>query len=784
MPFSIFLEGAASFAQERFWFDDQIRFNSRDITDETEDKFTVYNLPIVYQIDHGSLSIAKLNRVLHLILDKHAVLRTSVNYSEDLNCIIQKIHLNSSQIFTFKVTHMIERNDESLKCLILNEYRSNECFQVAEGKMFRCHLVRYGRNNADDSDDTLHMGDFIVFNFHHFVFDGYSAEIFIRDFILAYEKDSLDQLLVQYIDYSQHERNMCMAKAEAYWLNLLEGYDREKNLKLPYDNIVQSDRRTGHGVTIVMDLEKQLIQAIIRYSEEKNISLFQLLLACYFVFLYKLTQDDDLCFGCINANRFRPELQSLIGLFLNVLPYRLKLDPQETFEKLLTEVVDLCHGIFNFSYLPYQSIQHLHRRDSEKISSVIPFIQTSFQFHTLPNIEHVYLEGEKTSLCQLLFEDESPIARFDLTTITHYDSVRKLFRCSFQYSTDVFKHETVLEIVERYQLLLNQLFCSPSAAAIREKRPMCQISIILPHEQRIMQEMNQTGTYPDDTILACVHHLVLERAHENGQKVSIELDDQCLTYSELLYYSQWVGFQLLKRGVKCKDIVCQCVERSIEMPIGMLAILLCGGVYCPLPPHDPQERLCLLFKSLQAKHIILHSLTEGSFQNTNSEDYFTHNIETMIFDVADRVGSFEFEIQSCSDATAYILFTSGSTGQPKGVMISHKNLRCHLDAFFEASFLNSNDIVIQISQCSFDVHIAEILGALFCGAQLVCLHPNGLFELDYVLNTIQQKSVTRFDMVPKYANTISQHLFNGTKYHAKQLESVRCVAIGGKYRNC
>ncbi|CAF4600495.1 unnamed protein product, partial [Didymodactylos carnosus] len=182
--------------------------------------------------------------------------------------------------------------------------------------------------------------------------------------------------------------------------------------------------------------------------------------------------------------------------------------------------------------------------------------------------------------------------------------------CLFEYSTDLFQRSTIETICQRFQVLLKQLFTSSFDL---EKQPVYELSILLPDELKLIHDINETHVdYRRET--RCIHHDFVDSAQENWQKMSIILDEQSLTYAETLYYVQKLSVHLIQEyQVKPQQIICQCIERSIEMILGILTILSIGAIYTPLSPNDPSGRLYSLLSDMQAHYVLIHTLTEEKF---------------------------------------------------------------------------------------------------------------------------------------------------------------------------
>ncbi|CAF1671182.1 unnamed protein product, partial [Adineta ricciae] len=274
-----------------------------------------------------------------------------------------------------------------------------------------------------------------------------------------------------------------------------------------------------------------------------------------------------------------------------------------------------------------------------------------------------------------------------------------------------------------------------------------------------------------------IGHAFNQQAQRHPQKVAVELDDQCLTYSELFIYVQRLSMCM---GHRQNQIICQCIERSIEMVIGQLAILSCGAAYCALSPDDPPTRLHALVTQVGAEVVLVHSKTSAKFDDmfqghlidvgliNSHTDYSTNNFGT----------DHSLRYDSSPDNLAYVVFTSGSTGTPKAVPITHRNFVACMTSFEQLGILTAMDVVIQVAPSSFDVHVKECIGTLMLGSSLVLLHAQGHLDINYLSKTIQQHNVTFFCIVPSHMTILSNYLAEQSEY--SRLRSVRKFGFLGE----
>ncbi|CAF4305878.1 unnamed protein product, partial [Adineta steineri] len=354
----------ASYAQARIWHDQRIRF------DPDQSQATIYNMSFLYHIHSGHpLSIHQLHNALQLVVGKHQSLRTSLVFNREYHTLTQRIiHFNHQNNTLFTFIKSIYETEEQLNNILNEEKHSSQLFNLAQGLVFRCHIVYY---KEISSNDLLSDKDVIIFNFHHAIFDFFSMNIFLRDLNQAYTTGQLpfnnDNTTLRYLDYAVIEQQMLMTGAKMFWLENLHGRKLDQSLTLPYDRYRLASEHTTHRViSIAFDFGQDLSQYLITYASIYNISLEHLTLAIYFIFLFKLTNGEkDLCIGMTIDNRYRDELKSIIGLFENVIPLRCQVDPHWSLHQLYEYVHEISKNTRKYSYFPLQRILQQHPKVSK-----------------------------------------------------------------------------------------------------------------------------------------------------------------------------------------------------------------------------------------------------------------------------------------------------------------------------------------------------------------------------------------------------------------------------------
>ncbi|CAF4075437.1 unnamed protein product, partial [Adineta steineri] len=739
----IISKAPASFAQARIWFDERVRF------DLDEAQLAIYNMPFLYCLNKGhTLSIQKLQQALHQIIRKHQSFRTVFYFDAEKNSFMQRIvdnHDDNNRLYTF-IENTYETK-EQLNDIMHEEKYNSQLFDVAQGLVFRCHIIYYKQIS---SDHLLSDKDVIIFNFHHSVFDYPSMNIFLHDLNQAYTTGRLlydDSTLLRYLDYGVIEQQMSMTGASMFWLDTLHHCKLDQSLPLPFDRYrLSNQHRTGRGTTISFDFGQDLSHDFLIQASSNNISLEHLTFAVYFIFLFKLTNEQtDLCLTMnIKNNRYSDKLKSIIGLFENVIPLRCQLDPRWSFHQLLKHIQEITTNSMKYSYFPLQRILDQHPHISKHA-----FLDTSLEFISYTSSNTTIVGDSQLVSGSFAFniDEEDILSVSDFSLSFHHDTNMNQLSCTINASLDLFNRETVERISQRFHLILHQL--SPSIIYSQINKPIYELSLKLSNEQYLMQSLNNTQlSFPSP--LSCIHHEFVNQVTKHPQKLAVELDEQSLTYCELLYYVQVLSLTLLtKYHVFPGEVVSQCVERSLSMVIGIMGIEMAGGVYCPLSPRDPQHRLHALTRQTQSRLVLVHHSTKTKFDH----DIVSLEIDS-ILDISDINNDMSYNCLSSvkvkDEEIAYVIFTSGSTGIPKAVQVRHKNFIECVNSLAYINSFNKDDTVLQMTRCSFDIHVQEIFGTLLVGGTLIMLHPGGTIDLNYLSEILQNKQITYLHTVPSF----------------------------------
>jgi amino acid adenylation domain-containing protein len=466
------------------------------------------------------------------------------------------------------------------------------------------------------------------------------------------------------------------------------------------------------------------------------------LLAAFQTLLYRYTQQEDIVVGSAIANRNRGEIEGLIGFFVNSLVLRSDLSGNPTFLELLDRVREVALGAYAHQDLPFEKlVEELH---PERNLSHHPLFQVVFSLQNTP-IEALALPG--LSLSPLDFD--RPSAKFDLEF--HLWESPEGLRGQVIYSSDLWDDTTITRMLGHFQMLLQGIIVNP-------QQRLCELPILTQAEQhQLLVDFNPNPS----KIKSCFHQLFEQQVEQTPDAIALVFEDEQLTYRELNHRSNQLSHHLQKLGVEAEVLVGICLERSVEMIVGVLGILKAGGAYVPLEPTYPEERLNFMLEDSQVFMLLTHSalapLFKGSFSGegwgnrTKCSDR-QHGLSVVCVDKeADAIKKESQENPTncvTADHLAYVIYTSGSTGKPKGVLIEHRGL-CNLsEAQIQTFNLQPSNRILQFASLSFDASIFEIVMALATGSTLYLAQKESILPGQNLSHLLRDKAITHVTLPP------------------------------------
>ncbi|NMG07615.1 non-ribosomal peptide synthetase [Brasilonema sp. UFV-L1] len=706
-----------SFAQERLWFLNQL-----------EGASATYNTPAALRLS-GALNLNALHQALAEIIRRHEALRTS--FANINGTPMQVIHPEASMDIEVVNLQHLEQSERELVVEQQLQRAALAPFNLESAPLIRCSLWQ-----LSDSDYVFGI------NMHHIVSDGWSIGVLIQELSALYkafctgESSPLPNLEIQYADFALWQRQWLsksvLEKQMQYWVSQLQG--APELLQLPTDR-PRPSMQTYKGATQSFGLNQELTQKLKSLSRRAGSTLFMTLLSAFATLLYRYSGQSDVVIGSPIANRHRSEIEPLIGFFVNTLVLRTQLDDNLSFQQLLAQVRETTLQAYEHQDVPFEQV--VEALQPQRSMSHSPLFQVMFVLQNAPMGE---LELPGVSLSGL--EQERTIAKFDLTVSMSETSAG--LGCEWEYNTDLFDRSTIERMTSHFENLL-------SAIASNPQQRVSELPLLSTAErQQLLFEWNDTNReYPLDK---CIHQLFEEQVERTPDAVAVVFEKQQLTYQQLNARANQLAHYLQTLGVGPEVLVGICVERSVEMVVGLLGILKAGGAYVPVDPTYPQERLSYMLRDAGVKVLLtqenlLSSVPSHTAQmvclDTDWQPIKQHSQENLITGAG-------------AENLAYVIYTSGSTGQPKGVMNTRQGIRNRLLWMQEAYQLTSSDRVLQKTPFSFDVSVWEFFWPLLTGARIVVARPEGHKDSNYLINLIAQEQVTTIHFVPSMLQAFLQ----------------------------
>jgi amino acid adenylation domain-containing protein len=728
-----------SFAQARQWFLEQLAGQS-----------DTYNIPAALELI-GPLHVTSLEQSLREIVWRHEILRTTflmVNGSP-VQVIVP------TQTVTLSVIDLqpLPEREQFPEVRRLATEEAQRPFDLANGSLLRITLLRLGEEE--------HV---LLVTMHHIVSDGWSIGIFIRELATLYKAFLSDQpsplpaLPIQYADFAQWQRKWLQGEVLeshlSYWQHQLG--ERIPVLELPTDR-PRPPIRTSIGAIERFTVDKELTNKLRTLGWQEGASLYMIMLAALQTLLYRYTGQEDISVGTYIANRNRAEVESLIGFFVNTLVMRTNLSGAPTFRELLGRVRDVTLGAYAHQDVPFEKL--LEQLKPERNLSYTPLFQVMLVLQNTP-MPTIELPG---LTIQPLKVEGNIHAHFDLTL--WLDEVDEGTVGSMEYNTDLFDSSTIIRMLAHFQALLESVVANP------EQR-LSDLPLLTDAERnQLLFEWNDTKT--DYLQEQCIYELFEVQAERTPDAVAVVFADQQLTYRELNCRANQLAHHLQGLGIRPEVLVGICVERSLEMVVGLLGILKAGGAYVPLDPAYPKERLTFMLSDSQVPMLLTQEKLVAGLPE--------HRARVVCLDTDWGVISQESEENPASGVKpknlAYVIYTSGSTGNPKGVMIQHQSLVNFTQTAIVEYGLNTHDRVLQFASISFDAAAEEIYPCLSCGGMLVLRSDEMLSSVPAFLQMSQDLDLTVLDLPTAYWHQITAELATADLMLPK---SLRLVIIGGE----
>lgn len=711
-----------SFSQETLWFLDRLA-----------PERPTYNVPIRLRL-RGELDHVALQQALAGIVARHDSLRTY--FGEDAEGPVQIVVPDAEvTLDPVKVT------DENA-ALRLAEQIAREPFDLASPPLWRTRLLRLA------AQDHL-----LVFIVHHIIFDGWSLGVFTRELGELYAaaraggEAEFDPMPIQYADYAEWQREWLQGETldelVRYWRMQLEDVPV---LEFPTDRPRPSEV-TFEGTSTWHTLPPELVESVRNFAKSEGVSPFTVYLGAFFVLLHRYTGSDDLVIGSPTVNRDHAEVEPLIGFFINMLVLRADTSGDPTFREFVGRLRTVLQDAFAHGGLPFEKLVDAVRPVRDPSRS--PLFQVAYTFQNA--------SGSPVSLAGLDVEQgflDPGTSRFDMSWNVTEDAAG--LELNVEFNTRLFDSSTITQLIAHYEQVLRATTAEPD-------RHLSRIPILTEEE---VQALVHSWIGPRREIPATTAPEWFERQVESApDAIAVVVDGREFSYGELNRKANRLAHLLRDAGSAPDQLVAVCLPRTADLIVAVLGILKSGAAYLPLDVAHPAARIAGILEDARPLAVV----TNAELAHKLPKDAHIIRLDESAHELASRPESNPTKTAR-PENLAYVLYTSGSTGEPKGVLIEHRNVVNFITSVQGLFELTSEDRILGFAAITFDVSVFEIFSALLTGARLYLAPDEERLSIDWLQALMERAKITVIDLPPSVMTLLEPERF----------EALRIVFVGGE----
>ncbi len=702
---------------------------------------SLYNMPIALRLQ-GKLDPLAMEKAIAAVINRHKILSTCFYQTE------QGAYQKQCSAGTFKllVDDLTNIDDSNIRLHDLLQKMAGYPFDLEQESLIQIRLIKLAKN------------DYVLATCaHHIITDGWSVNVFMRDFSAFYQAELNDspavlpELPIQFADYAVWQQQTLNStdgeKSLAFWRGYLKGVPYF--LDLPID-FKRPEKARNKGALFEFTIEQACKQSLLDLARAQQVSVFVLLLTAFAVLLARFSVQKKILIGSPFAGRNYKELEDLIGFFVNSLPIKVECSGKESFVELLQQTQGSFLDVNAHQQVPFEKIVEMVQPDRSETFS--PLFQVMFTYlndstnaNTLPGFSVQPIALDRTT------------AKFDLTL-----SIQEQALCLtglVEYDTDLFESTSIETMMQGYVNILQSVVLKP-------ERLIEEINLLSTKDyQKIVYDWNDCRT--DFPRQQTIPQGVFRHVERWADHIAVEHGSRQLSYQQLNQQANQLAHRLIEQGVEAGDFVALYLQRGCDFVIAMLATLKAGGTYLPLDLAYPPERLVLMYQQTG----VALTLTQLSLQQ-DAQKFGQTKVLLVDDDPGSSYSQQNPDRQGYADALAYVMFTSGSTGNPKGIGISH--------AAINRLVLNTNyidltpaDRMAQTNNTAFDASTFEIWGALLNGARLVIADRELSLSVNDFSSFLHDQKISVLLLTTALLNQIVQ-------YKADTFASLRCVLFGGE----
>lgn len=689
----------------------------------------------------GKLQVDNLVTAIKAVCSAHDVL-SSTYHTQDNNTI-QKINQVNFDIPLVDLSGF-EKGERKKKLDEISLSNASKQFDLSKPPLHSFLVVKLQKEE--------HL---LLVTLNHIITDKWSMDVFRKELALHYNElcsgipSGFKKSEIQYGDYAYWQKNQELNKSQLeYWKGKLKDappilempVDKQRPSRPSYKGALHTKVYTGSKSAEILSLAKKL-----------ETTPYTLLLSVFYILLFKYSRQSDILVGSPISNRNSKVLENLMGFFNDTVVLRNRILESMKFSEVLEKVKNDVFESFSNRDIPFDFLVKFLK--PERIPNTNPFFQVMFLYHAVPETPTF---GPDLNLYHAPVE--VGVSKFDLTLYISED--KGVISTTFEYATDLYQESTIERYQEFYQRLLSDIITD-------QKQEISKIGV---SNSLVKGYSTSTTVEMHDEVWANakgIHSVISEMAQKTPDKIAVSFKGEHITYTELNNQAARIAKKILEHTSGRNEIVALCVPRSIEMIVGLLAILKAGCAYLPLDPEYPMERVNFMLKDTSANTVVVNRSISKLFGELSIEKIILDEDRSQNL-VADIILP---EVQNTD--LAYVIYTSGSTGKPKGVPISHENIisstKGRLNFYDErpSSFL-------LFSSIAFDSSKAGIYWTLCTGGNLVISEERLEQDMERVGGIITSNNISHTLLLPSLYHVILQHV------QTKQLKSLKVVIVAGE----
>jgi amino acid adenylation domain-containing protein len=707
------------------------------LLNEAEPVGTSYNVPTTHLVE-GELDLERIQAALRQLVARHETLRTSFHIVD--GGPVQVVH--ESVDLPLEVLEVEESADEAEMIVRAREVfaRFLRPFDLRQAPLIRVGAARLSARRF-----------LLLIDIHHIISDGITLEVLGTDFLKFYRGEEPAPLPVQYKDYAVWMEELFaseyMRRQEEFWLRTFAS--EAPVLQLPTD-FARPLQQTFDGGHVTFALTREQTDALRKLARETGSTLYSVLLTVFNVLLWKYSRQEDIVVASPVAGRMLPELEQVAGMFINTVLMRNYPGGAKPFRQFLDEVrTNTFAALANQSY-PYATL--VEKVGVRRDPSRNPLFDVMFILQNYGLGESGFAEG----LGVPINLDESlmnPAAKFDISIAAV--EVADGITFDVEYRTQLFRAETMHRLGRHFAQIVDEVTANPQAT-------LDQVDLMTAGEKAdILDRFNATASAWEQHLP--LHVLFERQAERTPDRTALVWQDQSLTYAELNSQANALADLLRSRGVGRESLVAVMLERSPAMIIAILGVLKAGGGYLPLDPSYPIDRLQYMLADSSTALVLTHSALAPKVPGVVTDQLWLDTLDL-------SAGGENLPNVTGPGDLAFVLYTSGTSGNPKGVMLEHRNVAAYVHAFTREMGSMADQTVLQLSSFSFDNFVEEVYPTLLGGGRLVIPTGKEFLDMERFASLVSTHKVTLISTSPLLLAEV-----NGVK----GLESLRIVISGG-----